>query len=380
MPNTVFHRDGDVINVWGGYRGLTSRFYGNQYNGTTFKKVLNDLGNAEWASKDLDTAKPMLMINQYAGSTTPYTGGSADDVIINIQDNASIHGEGGNDTIVNFCKTVGTLDGGDGNDAIYSVGLTSGTIKAVSGTEDGYIKIVNNMAGGTIELGSGRSVLDAAGRTLNNVDIIEGAGARSTALIAKKVIGKNLSFAAEQVAIDLQTVDVNITLGTGANSFVANTVKDAVITSGGVDSFQFKTLNNATIRAAGSSVINITNKAKDSTFDLSTGANTINAARRVLTSVSISDKAGASTAVIAKAIIGKADAQSTVNLKGSEEGSGVSVSGGVNQASIGTGTGAGTLEAGTIRNTVITMGGLGTFAQSVVLKGDQQHPDRGRRQ
>ncbi len=370
MPNMVFQRDGDVINVWGGYSGLTSAVYGNRYDGTSLKKVLNDLGNAAWASRDLDTTEPMLMINQNTATSIPYAGGSADDVIINIQEGASVQGGEGNDVIVNFAKNVGTLDGGTGDDAVCSVGLASGAINAASGTEDGHVRLVNNMTGGTITLGSGRNVIDASGKELNNVNIIEGAAAKSTALIAKKISGRNLSLAAEQVAVDVRTLAVNLTLGTGANSVVANTAKNVNITSRGVDAFQFGTLNGSLVRAEDSSVINLTKATKNVTFNLGSGANTINASRKVLTSVSISDKEGASTAILAKSITGKAHARSSITLSGSAEGNLVSVGGTIQHADVNTGTGAGDLYAGTIKQAFITMPGQGTFAQTVTLKSN----------
>ncbi|SBV92035.1 exported hypothetical protein [uncultured delta proteobacterium] len=346
------------------------------FNATTGAQVKSGMG-WEIATGVLDRTKAMIVLNNrnqgtwVGGSLSGPNGGTGNDVIINRKEGTSITGGGGNDQIFNFAKTVGTLDGGTGSDAIYSVGLSAGAITAGSDGSDAYVGLVGVMNGGSVTVGKGKNIIEAAGATLNNISITDGgAGTKSTALMAKIVNGGVLNLGADATGLDVGTLNSNVTLGAGANSLVADKVTGVTVTSSGNDSFQFKDLAGTNINASGSSVVNVTNTAKNAKIKLGSGANTVNAAGKTLTSVDISDTAGASTAILAGSVIGTAAARSKIALNGNgTDGNGLVVSGAITYADINTGSGKGELSAASVTNSILNMGVGGTSAQTVTVKG-----------
>ncbi len=333
-------------------------------------KMLKD---ADGKKVDADplTASDRLVINNKGGATA---GDAGNDVIINRQAGASLNGGAGNDQIFNFATTLGTVDAGTGDDAVYSVGLRAGTIDTGNGDEKAYVKLLGNLSSTTINVGAGQNVIDAAGKNLDSATITDQAGA-TTALKAKNVSNSTITLQGKKAGLDLnQLADSTLTLGTGANSLIADTLKNSTVNTGkGSDnSFQFKTVNAGQINSAqsNSDVINITGSAKKSTFNMGTGGNTLNATGKTLTSVTITDKVGASTSVLAGAIGGTSSDKSTINLVGAGvDGSGVSVSGTINHAQIST-LGKGELYAGAVNNSTVAMSTGTTDDQVVNIKGN----------
>ncbi|MDL2272446.1 hypothetical protein LJC23_05375 [Desulfovibrio sp. OttesenSCG-928-I05] len=338
------------------------------------KPAYRDLPN----TGSMDAASPFVAVIN-ANGAMPLMGSSGNDVIINRQNGpvdrssslTNINAGSGDDIIFNFGKNIVSLEGGGGNDAIFSVGLTSGAITAGSSAGDAYVKLINSMTGGSISLGKGRNVIDAKGATLTNTSIADGGdGTTSTALRAKGITGGSVNLGATMTGVDLGTLSSSLTLGAGGNSLVADSVLNATIISTGTDSYQLKNITGGTINSSNSAMIQITGGAKGASFDLGSGANTINATGRTLTSVNITDKAGASTAILAGSITGTAASKSKVALKGNTtDGNGVVAGKAISYADIDTGTGQGHLESGSVTNSILKMGIGGTSVQTVNIKG-----------
>ena len=302
----------------------------------------NPDGSLAPASGPLDTTKAALYINNTAASAT---GGSGNDILINRKEGASVAGGTGDDKIFNFAKTVGTLDGGAGENDIYTVGLTSGTIDTgVASTEDAYVRVLGNMSGGTIKVGLGENIIDASGASLSGVTITDGGTtAKSTELIA-------------------------------------DVAKNKTITSTGNASYQVRILDGATINSSGATTgdteVIVTGSANKTEFKLGGGENQINATGKTLTSIKVSDLAGASTNILAGSITGTDTDRSSITLLGDAAGSNnVAVSGAINYSGINTGAGEGSLKAGSIANSTIIMDQAGTNMQSIEVKGSVTNTD-----
>lgn len=371
----VFQKDGGFINVYkGGATPGTFRLY---VDGT---QVKNEDGSIKEATKaSVDGNVSALYLNHAAG------GGAGDDVIINTKETA-VSGGAGNDKIFNYAAGATSIDGGAGKNSIYTVGLSgTATITTGTGTEDGYLKIIGNMAGGTINLGKGNNEIDATGYSLNNVSINDDVASKSTFIMAKSISGSGtVKLQAEETGLKVSTLESNLEFGTGKNALIADVVKGNIVDKG-AGSYEIKIMDGATIDASGSSSgseIKISGSAKGSTFKLGKGANSINAAGKTLDSVVISDTAdnSTSTSVVAGNIIGA----SKITLTGNTAtGNSITVSGAIkgvagSEIEIDTGAGKGSLTAGSIANAKIKMDAGGTVAtnvQNVFVKGSVANTD-----
>ena len=278
------------------------------------------------------------------------------DVVINRMESATASGGKGDDKIFNFAKSGTVLNGGEGDDSIYSVGLSGGKIDTGDGSAE-RVNLIGDMTDGTIKMGTGTNTLDATGKNLKNTKITAGG---STTLTAASIAGGD-----------------GVVLGAGTNAVNAGKVADVIIKSSGDDTYTLGTVDRAKIDtsdavAGKSSTVNITGSAKGTEFALGAGTNTINAAGKTLTSVTITDKAGATTDIAAKNISGTDAAKSSITLKGSDAAgaeNNISISGAINHATIETGKGKGILSAGSVSNSAITMDTAGSKEQQAIITG-----------
>lgn len=367
----IFQKEGTGINVYNGANSFRLNFDGTQ--------VKNPDGSLSPASGPLDASKAALYINNVASSVT---GGTGNDVLINRKEGASIAGGTGNDKIFNFAKTVGTLDGGAGENSIYTVGLTSGTVDTGStSTEDAYVRVLGNMSGGTIKVGLGDNTIDASGASLSGVTITDGgAAAKSTDLVATSISGGSVTLLGDKAGVKVTTLDSDITFGDGTNSLIADVAKNKTITSTGTASYQVRVLDGATIDSSGATTgdteIIVTGSANKTNFKLGGGENQINATGKTLTSITVTDLAGASTSILAGSITGTDTDKSNITLLGDAAGgNSVEVTGAINYSTINTGAGEGSLKAGSIANSAIIMDQAGTNTQNIFVKGTVSNTD-----
>lgn len=362
------------------------------YNLTTGKKMTL---NADGTKQMLDgKADPAAIVDDSSESASLSTAlfinnrgkaasaGDANDIMINRQAYASIDAGGGDDKIFNFAATAMYLDGGGGNDSVYSVGLTSNATIDVSVNGNGYVKLLGNMKGGSILLGSEQNFVDASGYTLSGVSISDTAGAKASAVIAKQIIGRSdITLGAAQAAVDTQLLQSSsVAFGSGANSLVASKVtgtatNKVIITGSGVNTYKLGAVTHANISSADakSDAIKITGAVSNSRFDLSGGKNLLDATGQKLSSVSITSQDGANTAtdIRAASIVGKnATDPASILLAGSDAGNSISVTGAITNAVIDTGDGTGSVTAGSVSSVELTMGGDSSAKdQNLTIKG-----------
>jgi hypothetical protein len=349
------------------------------YNLSTQQKItLTDKGAQQLEGDKLDPAS----VTEFAGAASSLSTGlfinntglaktasGGNDVVINRQVDASINAGLGDDKIFNFAATAGALNGGGGNDAVYSVGLTHATDIDVS-EGDSYVKLLGNMNGGSISLGKGQNLVDAAGRTLTNVSIYDSAEAEASAVIAKTITGNpdssTVSLQGALTALDVsQLTSSTVDFGQGKNSLVADKITGTATSktslgSTGANTYQVGAVTHTDVNSAGaiSDAIKATGNIADAEFNLSAGENLLDASGKTLTAVKINSENGSGgTTVLAGSIVGrKADDLSSISLAGSGDNT-IKASGTIKNAAIDIGEGTGTVEAGSIANATLSMNG-----------------------
>lgn len=331
-----------------------------------------------------------LTLNRSGSSVTGE--GSTSNVIINTVAGASISGgaAASNDKIFNFSAKAAGITGGGGKDAVYSVGLNAGAnITVGSGNLDAdmsYVKLLGNMKGGSVTMNGNTNMLDAAGKSLTDVNVTSNdADANKTttsAVVASALNGTNgkINVSNDNAAIDLNRLNKGeITMGSGNNSLTVNSVvgddsTKARITTSGVDTLNIKSINKASINQAGnkSSWMKLATSIANSDMKLGKGDNSIDASRANFNKTNIVQEAGGtgSTSISGKSFMGDKDSKNNISLNG--DGNSVSFSGTVSNANITMGTGSNTLDAGSIKSSIIKAGTeatRSTNSQTVTVKG-----------
>ena len=343
---------GNTLNLKGFANALKDDLVVNQsdngdlvvYNLSTSKKItLNWDGTQKTVDGKLDPASIVestvtadslsggLFINNRGLARTS---SSEDDILINRMADAELNAGLGNDKIFNFAASASSISGGGGDaDAIFSVGLTDAADIDLSGSS-GYLKLLGNMKGGTVNLGGGQNYVDAAGRTLTNVSISDSASAEASVVVANVITGNNQSSSvklnAGLTALDVkQLTSSSVTFGKGENSLVADkitgtTTNQSQINSTGTNTYQVGSVSYAKFDSSGaiSDAIKATGTVANADLKLSNGENLITA------------------------------------------------TGTIKNSNINTGTGSSTFEAGTVSGLNLTMGGKNSNAtQTMTVTG-----------
>lgn len=314
--------------------------------------------------------------------------GTGSNVIINTAADAVINGSALNDKVFNFSAKAKSITGAGGSDAVYSVGLNNSaniSMGGVASTDLSYVKLIGNMKGGTVNMNGEVNMLDATGKTLTDVGVTSSdtAGDTTTAVVASALNGaaSSINLGTDNAAIDLNRLSKGaVTMGTGNNSLTINSVvgddaSKAKITTSGVDTLNIKAINKAEINQANnkSSWMKLATSIANSDMTLGKGDNSIDAGKATFNKTNITQDASAtgSTSIAGKSFTGDKNSKNNITLSGN--GNSVSFSGTVSNANIALGTGANTLDAGSLNNAIIRAGVNGGAAssedQSITVKG-----------